>query len=154
MNNIKLVGVLRSISIIIILFVIFLYIMLNTLLDDVVSESSDSQPEKNYEYRAGSVGTSIPNFNNNIESIFPGKIIPKVVEVTIVSEPAAPVDIPSLQFIGMIETDEKTIYSFRNKDTNKLMLFEEGVVLEGITLVSAEEKKYTFKKNEIKFQVD
>lgn len=154
MHNIKLADVLRFISIVIISLTIFLYIMLNTLTDDIVFESGDSQPGKKYEYIAGPAGMSIPKFTYNPESLFPGQLIPVIVETIIVSEPAAPVDIPSLQFIGMIETDERKIYSFRNMDTNKLMLFEEGVVLEGITLVSAEEKKYTFKKNEIKFQVD
>ena len=154
MHNIKLAGVLRFISIVIISLTVFLYIMLNTLIDDIVFESGDKQPGNKYEYRAGPTGMSIPKFTYNLESLFPGQLIPVIAETIIVSEPAAPVDIPLLQFIGMIETDKKIIYSFRNKYTNKLLLFEEGVFLEGITLISVEEKKYTFKKNEITFQVD
>ena len=154
MHNIRLADILRIISIVIILLTVFLYIMLNVLIDDIVFESGDTQPGKKYEYRARPTNMSIPKFTYNLESLFPCKIIPDVVAVKIIPKPAAPVDIPSLQFVGMIETDKKIIYSFRNKDTNKLLLFEEGVVLEGIMMISVEEKKYTFKKNEITFQVD
>ncbi|MCK5153879.1 MAG: hypothetical protein KAQ93_05925 [Spirochaetales bacterium] len=153
MLNINLQGLLRSVSIIIISLVVFLYIGLNTLTDDIVFKSADSQPGKKYEYRTAPAGISIPKFTNNLESLFPRKIIPEVVAAKIIHKPVTPVNTPSLQFVGMIETDKKIIYSFRNLDTNKLLLFEEGVVLEGITLVSTEEEKYTFKKNEITFQV-
>ncbi len=154
MHNINLKGLLRSVSIIIIFLVVILYIGLTVLLDDIILESSNSQLRKEYAYRDSAKGTNVPKFANNLESIFPRKIIPEVVSAKIIPEPATPVDIPSLQFIGMIETDKKIIYSFRNIDTNKLLLFEEGVILEGILLVSAEEKKYIFKKNEIAFQMD
>lgn len=145
MHNINLQGLLRSVSIIIISLLVFLYIGLTALFDDIILESSNLQSRKEYAYRDSAKGTSVPKFTNNLESLFPRKIIPEVVAAKIIPEPAAPVDIPSLQFIGMIETDKKIIYSFRNIDTNKLLLFEEGVVLEGILLVSAEEKIYIFK---------
>ena len=154
MYNIKLAGVLRFVSIIVISLLVFLYITINIVIDDIVFKSDDTHPGKEYEYRASPSEMSIPEFTYNLESLFPGQLIPVIAETIIVSEPAAPVDIPLLQFIGMIETDKKIIYSFRNKYTNKLLLFEEGVFLEGITLISVEEKKYTFKKNEITFQVD
>ncbi|MCK5671909.1 MAG: hypothetical protein KAH95_00960 [Spirochaetales bacterium] len=153
MHNINLQGLLRSVSIIIISLLVFLYIGLNTITDDIIFETGDSQPGKKYEYKAGFTGISIPKFTNNLESLFPRKIIPEVVAAKIIPEPVSPVDLPALQFVGMIETDKKTIYSFRIIDTNKLMLFEEGVILEGTILIAVEATKYTFKKNEIIFQV-
>ena len=154
MHNIRLAGILRFISLIIIFLIVFLYIMLNTLIDDSIFKSNDTPSGKKYEYRTGSAGISVPEFAYNTKSLFPDQLIPKTAEIKIVSRPAAPVVIPSFQFIGMIETEKKIIYSFRNMDTNKLLLFEKGLVLNGITLVSEEEKKYIFRKNGVEFQVD
>ena len=138
MYNIKLADVLRFISIIVISLLVFLYITINILIDDIVFKSDDTQPGKEYEYRASPTGISIPEFTYSLESLFPGQLIPVIAETIIVSEPAAPVDIPSLQFIGMIETDKKIIYSFRNMDTNRLLLFEEGFSVDGLTLLAVE----------------
>ena len=154
MHSIKLAGVLQFISLVIISLIVFLYFVLNTLVDTIVSKNFESFPNKEYEYRVDPTGMSIPEFTYSLESLFPSQIIPEISETIIIFKPALPFDIPLLQFIGMIETDEKIIYSLRNIETKKLLLFEQGVVLEGITLVSIEEDKYTFKKNEIKFQVD
>lgn len=158
MHNIKLTSVLRFVSIVIISLIIFLYIMLNTLIDDVVFESGDTESGKEYLYMAITGAGVIPEFTHNPESLFPKPlvrpVVPVIAESIIVSEPASPVDIPSLQFVGMIETSDKTIYSFRNMDTNKLILFEEGVEKDDLTLISEEGRSYTFKKKEFVFQVD
>ncbi len=153
MPNIKLSGVLRYVSLLIIFLLIFLYIILNTTAYYVVPEIDNTNSRKKYEYRESPAGASIPEFTFNLESLFPRKIISEVVVATIIPEPAIPVDIPSLQFVGMIETDERRIYSFRNLDTTKLLLFEEGVTLKGIKLIFTEDGKYTFMKNETTFQV-
>ncbi len=154
MHNINLQGLLRSGSIIIISLIVILYIGLIILIDDIFIESSNSQPRKEYEYRDSEKGMSIPDFSYNLESLFPKQLIPVIATTKLDSIPVVPVNIPSLQFVGMIETDDKIIYSFRNMDTKKLMLFEEGVILKGIILLTAEAAKYTFKKNKITFQVD
>ncbi len=154
MHNINLQGLLRSVSIIIISLVVFLYIGLTVFLADIILESSNSQPRKEYEYRDSAKGTSVPEFTYNLESLFLKQLIPVIVETKIVTESIPPVAPPSLQFVGMIETDEAIIYSFRNMDTNRLLLLEEGVEMAGITLLSVESTGYTFKNNEITFQVD
>ena len=162
MHNINLQGLLRSVSIIIISLLVFLYIGLNTITDDIIFETGDSQPGKKYEYKAGFTGISIPKFTNNLESLFPRKIIPEVVAAKIIPEPVSPVDLPALQFVGMIETDDKIIYSFRNMDTNRLLLLEEGMSIDGITLMAIErspagiggEEVFIIKKQDHTFQVD
>jgi hypothetical protein len=159
MYNIKLAGVLRFISIIVISLLVFLYITINIVIDDIAFKSSDAQPRKEYEYRASPGGMSIPEFTYNLESLFPGQLIPVIAETIIVSEPAATVDIPSLKFIGMIETDKKIIYSFRNMDTNRMLLLEEGSSVNGLTLQAIERspagrgKVFILKKQGHTFQV-
>jgi len=154
MHKFNLKGLLRSVSIIIIFLIVFFYVRLTVLLDDIVLESRISQPQKEYEYTGSAKSLNIPEFAYELESLFLKQQVPVIATTKLDSKPVAPVNIPLLQFVGMIETDEKRIYSFRNKDTNKLMLFEEGVVLEGTILIAVEASKYTFKKNEITFQVD
>ena len=154
MHKFNLRDLLRSVSIIIILLLVFFYIGLTVLLDDIVLESSISQPRKEYEYIGSAKDPGIPEFTYTLESLFPKQPVPVVVPTKLDSKPVNPVNIPLLQFVGMIETDNKIIYSFRNIHTNKLMLFEEGVVLEGTMLIAVETSKYTFRKNEITFQVD
>ena len=162
MHNINLQGLLRSVSIIIIFLIVILYIGLNVLFDDIILESSNSQPRKEYEYRDSTTGTSIPEFTYNLESLFPKQLIPVIVETKIVSESIPPVAPPSLQFVGMIETDEAIIYSFRNMDTNRLLLLEEGMSIDGLTLLAIErspagiggEEVFIIKKQDHTFQVD
>ena len=161
MHN-KLTGVLRSVSIIIIFLIVIFYIGLTVLIDDIVSESSDTQPRKEYEYRNSAKGTTIPEFTYNLESLFPRQLIPVIVEAEIVTESIPPVAPPSLQFVGMIETDEAIIYSFRNMDTNRLLLLEEGMSIDGLTLLAIErspagiggEEVFIIKKQDHTFQVD
>ena len=153
MHNINLQGLLRSVSVIIIFLIVFLYIMLNTKIDNIVLESNDTQPGKEYEYGINPKSMSIPGFSYDLELLFPRQLIPVLVDTIIVSETIVPVDIPSLKFVGMIETDEAIIYSFRNEDTNRLLLLEEGIKVTGITLLSARATGYTLKKNETAFQV-
>ena len=138
MHNINLQGPLRSVSIVIISLVVFLYIGLNILFDDIILESSNSQSRKEYEYRDSAKGTSIPGFTYNLESLFLKELIPVIAAAEIVTELVSPVVPPSLQFVGMIETDDKIIYSFRNMDTNRLLLLEEGMSIDGITLLAIE----------------
>jgi len=153
MHNIKLV--IRILSIIVITFVIFLYIGFNAALDDNIFKISDIKSGKNYEYGLNNpVSMNIPEFSNNLVLIFPRRLTPAVVKTKIITNPLPQQDAPSLKFVGMIETDEVKIYSFRNMDTNKLLLFEEGVELEGITLLSVEARTFRFKKDGITFQVE
>lgn len=154
MHNIKLPGVLRFISILIILFLVYLYITLNALVDDIGLKSISSTSRKKYEYSNFPADKSNIEFIYNLESLFIKQPVPVIVETKDLSELVLPKALPSFQFVGMIETDKKTIYSFRNIDTNKLMLFEEGIVLEGISLIAVETIIYTFKKNGTTFQVD
>lgn len=161
MHN-KLTGVLRSVSIIIIFLIVIFYIGLTVLIDDIVSESSDTQSRKEYEYRDSAKGTTIPEFTYNLESLFPRQLIPVIVETKIDSKPVVPVNIPSLQFVGMIETDERMIYSFRNMDTNRLLLLEEGMSTSGLTLLDIERSPagisggevFIIKNQDHTFQVD
>lgn len=153
-NSARLANVLRFTSIVIIALNDFFFITLDTLKDDTIWENSDIQHRQKFEYRVSSNDNIIPDFTYSLESFFPVKKTSKIIEVKIMPKYIPPAGPPLLQFVGMIETEKKIIYSFRNKDTKKLLLFEEGVVLEGISLVSVEEKKYTFIKNENKFQVD
>ncbi len=162
MYNIKLAGVLRFISIIIIFLIVFLYILLNTLIDDVAPEIGDTKSGKEYKYMASPRAGAIPEFTYNLESLFLKELIPAIAETIIVSEPVIEVDIPSLQFVGMIETDDAKIYSFRNMDTNRLLLLEEGVKIDGLTLLAIERsvsgtvggEVFIIKKQGHTFQVD
>ncbi|MCK5197923.1 MAG: hypothetical protein KAR21_06210 [Spirochaetales bacterium] len=162
MHNINLQGPLRSVSIVIISLVVFLYIGLNILFDDIILESSNSQSRKEYEYRDSAKGTSIPGFTYNLESLFLKELIPVIAAAEIVTELVSPVAPPLLQFVGMIETNEATIYSFRNMDTNRLLLLEEGMSIDGITLLAIErspagigrEEVFIIKIQDHTFQVD
>ena len=85
-----------------------------------------------------------------------------IVETKIVSKPIVDVTIPTIHFVGMIETDKKIIYSFRNIDTNRLLLLEEGASVNGLTLLTIErpvigiggEEVFIIKKHGHIFQVD
>jgi hypothetical protein len=162
MHNINLQGLLRSVSIIVISLAVFFYIGLTGLFDDIILESSDIQPGKEYEYSDSAKSTSIPEFTYILESLFPKKLIPVIAETDIVTKLAPSVPLLSLQFVGMIETDEKKIYSFRNMETNRLLLLEEGMSIDGVTLLTIErspagtggEEVFIIKKQDHTFQVD
>jgi len=152
MHNIKLV--IWVLSIIVITFVVFIYIGFNSALDDNIFKISDIKSGKNYEYGLNPVSVNIPEFSYNIVSLFPRRLAPAEVKTKIITNPLPLQAAPSLTFVGMIETDEAVIYSFRDRDTNKMLLFEEGVELEGIILLSVEARTYRFKKDGITFQVE
>ncbi len=154
MYKIILSGVFKFVSILIIFFTVLLFITLNALVDDIGLKSNNTSTRKNYELSTAPAYRTIPEFIYNLESIFSRHLIPVIVKIKSVSETNPPETPPLLKFVGMIETDKKIIYSFRNMDTNKLLLFEKGVFIEGIILVSVEVTKYTFRKNETTFQVD
>jgi len=154
MHNINLQGILRSLSIILVFLIVLLSLGLNILSGDIVLESGNSQLRKEYEYIDNSKSTNIPEFTYKLKSFFVKQSVPVIVETKIVTESIIPSAPPSLKFVGMIETEDKIIYSFRNMNTNKLLLFEEGVEMSGITLIFASWTGYTLKKNEIIFQVD
>ena len=162
MHNINLASVMRFISIIIISLIVFFYIMQNTLIDSIVSESSDTGPRKEYEYQVRPTGTGIPEFSYDLESLFPQQLTQEIVETKIVTELIPPFAPPLLQFVGMIETNKKIIYSFRNMDTNRLLLLEEGVQTDGLTLLHIERSPagtgggevFIIKKQDHTFQVD
>jgi hypothetical protein len=142
--------------------IVFLYIGLTVILDDFILESSNLLPRKEYEYRDSAKGMSVPEFTYNLESLFLKELIPVIATAEIVTELVPPVVPPSLQFVGMIETDDKIIYSFRNMDTNRLLLLEEGMSIDGITLMAIErspagiggEEVFIIKKQDHTFQVD
>ena len=138
MHNINLQGLLRSVSIILISLLALFYIGLTVLLDDIILEGSNSQPGKEYEYRDSAKDAAVPEFSYGLESLFLKELIPVTPTAELVTDLVSPVAPPSLQFVGMIETDEKTIYSFRNMDTSRLLLLEEGMSIDGITLLAIE----------------
>lgn len=158
MYNITLAGVLRISSILLISLIAFFYIILNISIANIDSVVNDVKFGKDYEYITGPTSMIVPEFTSTLESLFLKESVPVIVETVIVTEPTAPVNIPSLEFVGMIETVKKIIYSFRNTDTNRLLLIEEGASVDGLTLVSVKRSdggtEYTFKKDNIKFLVD
>jgi hypothetical protein len=162
MHNINLHGFLRSVSIIIISLVIFFYMGLTVLLDEIILEGSNLQSRKEYEYRDTAKDRTIPEFSYVLESIFPRQLIHVIPKSEIVTESVPPVAPPSLQFVGMIEIDKKIIYSFRNMDSNRLLLLEEGMSNNGIILLAIErspsgiggEDVFVIKKQDHTFQVD
>ncbi len=62
--------------------------------------------------------------------------------------------IPSLSFIGTVETGNKRIYSFKNTDTQKLLLLEKGIKNDRITIVGDDGTTCTLKINDHTFQVE
>lgn len=154
MHKINLQRLLRTASVLIIFLSLFLYNGLIVIFDDIVLENRISLSRKKYEYTNILKDQAIPDFLFTLESLFLMKSIPVITEAEIVTDLVPPLKPPTLQFVGMIETDNKIIYSFRNMETDRLMLFEEGVVLEEIIMIAVEETKYTFKRNETVFQVD
>ena len=153
MNKINLQGILRSLSIILIFLIVLLYIVLNVFPGDIYLESGNSQLRKKYEYIDRSKIRTIPDFTHNLELLFLKHQVQAIVKTKIVTESIPPSASPSLKFVGMIETDNKIIYSFRNMDTNRILLLEKGVEVSGIILLATHTQGYILKNNEITFQV-
>ncbi len=158
MREIKLAYILRTVSILIAFLLIFLIIKLNALKDNTAADYFEGQSGKNYNHEYDLFEPSIPDFTYDLKSLFPRQVIFGIVEKKAVAKLADAVIIPDLKFIGMIETDNKRIFSFRNKNTNKLLLLEEEVSVGGFTLLqgaeAAEEKVFLIKKQDITFRVD
>lgn len=162
MHEVKLTYVLRTVSILFIFILVFLFLRLNSLKRYNIEESSGGEIRIDYEHNISSSDNRSPEFTYNLESLFPHQLIPKIIEPVIITEPVIDVPVPTLQFVGMIETDKKLIYSFRNRDTNRLLLLEEGACVDGLTLLPVERpvngtdegNVFILKKQSITFQVD
>ncbi len=157
MHNIRLKGLLISVSVIIISLLVFFYFRLNGFFEESILESHDTHTRKVYEYKDSLEVRGIPVFTGDLESLFPKQLLPVRIAPKLVPKLLPAVVPPPLQFVGIIETEKKRIYSFRNMDTNRVMLLEEGVSTSGLILLSVEKSAmgtvYILTKDNFKFQV-
>ena len=140
MTGIRLSRVLRIISILLLPLLLYLYLELDDMNSILMIAPERMNKGLDYNYTVGLSDNKVPVFTYSLESLFPRQIAAVVVKDTIPipEEPVPDVRIPDLKFIGMIETDERVIYSFKYVGLNKMLLFEEGVETDGLTLLSIE----------------
>lgn len=158
MPELKLRYILRTVSILIILSLVFLFSILQNHKKYDIEANGDKKYRIKYKHHINSIYSNNPEFTSSLESLFPHKLISKIKDPVIIKEQVKKVDIPDLKFVGMIETNKRTIYSFRNRATNRLLLLEEGSVISGLTLLAIDEVNngsvFIIKKQNITFQVD
>jgi CHASE1-domain containing sensor protein len=115
-----------------------------------------SRSTEEYQLNLSRKTSEVPTFTYGLEALFPREPVP-VQESTSKRSTAKPkrdVNIPNLQFVGMIETEKGKYFSFRNMHTNKLLLLQQGVRNQGLTLLSREKSVFRMEKEGSEFQVE
>ncbi len=158
MHKRKLISLYRTVSVINICILIFLFFDVHNFNKHTITENREKINGIEYKLNISPAYRKNLEFATNLETIFSHKVVPQITNTVIIAEQKNDVPIPELYFVGMVETDKKTIYSFRNRDTNKLFLLQEGVSANELTLLPIDEVNgagiFVIKKQNITFQVD
>lgn len=152
MHNFKETGILKILSVFSMSISIFMGIELYSLKNETAVENIKAQKTKEYTHVVPPHVNIHPVFSSAVESLFPKVLKPVEVKKTIHLEKG--IIIPELTFIGMVETAEKRIYSFKDLDTGNLLFLEKGVNIKGLTLVNCADNTCTIKINDTTFQVE
>ncbi len=111
--------------------------------EDIPAEDNgfkDNMERKEYELI--DINTySIPAYNSSVISLFTVDNTTDR-ENTKKQETAITKPVPDLSFIGVVENEKGKIYSFRNRDTGKIILLKKGVKSGEITLSGIEDNKF------------
>ena len=145
--------ILRIASLLCILLSLFLLVYLNT--PDTGGTKDFLSPQRSeYHHEINEMNRSIPVYSGLAESFFLPAPATGAGVKTAAPVQAEEVSIPPLQFVGMIETGEKVIFSFRDTSSNRLLLLEKGEEKDGITLIARNKSEFILNKDKSTFKVD
>lgn len=146
--------VIRALSLLSITVSIFLVSVSNRK-ETVLIPENGSKSSKTFSYTGTVLNRQRPPFDYTVNSLFPRNSGSET-KKTVPAKKAAveQTAVPSLTFIGIVETDNKKIYSFKHTHTQRLLFLEKGVENNGITLISDSGTTCTLKIKDRTFQVE
>jgi hypothetical protein len=114
--------------------------------------SGEEQERKPYPVEQESSLIGVPAFSYAYESMFDLKAS-RPVPVSREPETAVEIPVPKLNFVGVIQTADSTVYSFKEEKTNRILLLQEGSERNGYTLLRVDGDTFLLRYDEIKFEV-
>ncbi|MCK4542405.1 MAG: hypothetical protein KAU17_09235, partial [Spirochaetales bacterium] len=94
----------------------------------------------------------VPAFSYAFESMFDLKVS-RPVPVSRGPGPLVEISVPKLNFVGVIQTADSTVYSFKEEKTNRILLLQEGSARNGYSLLRADGDTFLLRYDEIEFEV-
>lgn len=146
--------IIRALSLLCIMLSLFL-VSVSRRKETIMIPENGFKTSRMFSYTAAVLHRQRPSFDYTVNSLFPrnsGKKTKKTVpeKKTAMEHTAA----PSLTFIGIVETGNKKIYSFKDTHTKRLIFLEKGIENNGITLIGDSGTTYTLKIKDRTFQVE
>ncbi len=139
---------------VLLLFLGFQLFLLLSLPSDFTpaGNSGEEQERKPYPVEQENSLSRVPAFSYAFESMFDLKVS-RPVPVSRGPGPLVEISVPKLNFVGVIQTADSTVYSFKEEKTNRILLLQEGSARNGYSLLRADGDTFLLRYDEIEFEV-
>jgi len=145
--------IIRALSLLSIMLSLFL-VSVSRRKETIMIPENGFKTSRMFSYTAAVLHRPRPSFDYTVNSLFPrssgNKTKKTVPEKKAAMEQTAA---PSLTFIGIVETDNKKMYSFKDTHTQRLLFLEKGMENNGITLIGDSGATCTLTIKDRTFQV-